>query len=353
MTSTDLTTPNASGTDAPGTFLRGTDADATTRTGLAAVVYNPIKVDLPALQAAVATEESAAGWPETLWFETSADDPGQGAARQAIEAGASVIIVAGGDGTVRAVAEVVHGTDRALVLLPTGTGNLLARNLKLVLGDAAGAIRSAFTGTDRAIDVGMIDIRRTDGTVDRHAYLVMAGLGLDAKMLANTDSELKAKVGWLAYAKAIVAVGQDRNDLRFRYSLDKQPAQSMRAHTIMIGNCGLLPAEIVLLPDAVVDDGHFDIVVLKPKGVLGWVQILAKVIWENGVLSRTPLGRRLKTKDVDALNYATGTELIVRLHRPEEIELDGDEFGRAVAFKTWISPGGLTVRVPAALAQTL
>ena len=314
--------------------------------GLAAVVYNPIKVDLAALKSAVAVEESAAGWPETLWFETSSEDPGQGPARQALEAGASVIIVAGGDGTVRAVAEIVHGTDSALALLPSGTGNLLARNLKLMLDDAEQSIHAAFTGVDRSIDVAMIEIERHDRSVDRHAYLVMAGLGLDAKMLANTDDALKAKVGWLAYVKALVAVGQDKNDLHFRYSLDKQPTQSMRAHTIMVGNCGSLPAKIVLLPDAAVDDGVFDIVVLKPEGVLGWLQIVSKVIWENGVLARTRLGRRFQTKNVDALNYATGTELVLRLHRQEEIELDGDEFGKAVALKTWIDPGSLTVRVP-------
>jgi diacylglycerol kinase family enzyme len=53
------------------------------------------------------------------------------------------------------------------------------------------------------------------------------------------------------------------------------------------------------------------------------------------------------TKDVDALNYVKGRELIVKLRRPEEIELDGDDFGKATAFKARVIPGGLTVRVPA------
>jgi diacylglycerol kinase (ATP) len=322
------------------------DVSSTTRPGLAAVIYNPLKVNLGALTQAVAAEESAAGWPETLWFETSADDPGQGPAKQALEAGVTVVLVAGGDGTVRAVAEIVHGTDCALALLPSGTGNLLARNLNLVLDDLEQSIHAAFTGRDRAIDVVLIDIERADRTVDRHACLVMAGLGLDAKMLANTDHDLKAKVGWLAYVKALVVVGQDDNDLHFRYRLNRQPVQSMRAHTIMIGNCGSLPAEIVLLPDAVIDDGVFDIIVLQPQGVLGWMQIIAKVIWENGVLARTRLGRRFQTKDIDALNYATGTELTLRLHRPEDIELDGDEFGKAVAVKARIDPGSLTMWMP-------
>ncbi|MBC7442858.1 MAG: NAD(+)/NADH kinase [Ramlibacter sp.] len=320
--------------------------DAGTGSRLAAVVYNPIKVDPGDLKAAVAAEQTAAGWPETLWFETSAEDPGQGPARQAIGAGASVIIVAGGDGTVRAVAEEVVGTECALALLPSGTGNLLARNLQLPLDDAGQSIHTAFTGRDRAIDVCRIAIERADRSVDRHAYLVMAGLGLDAKMLANTDDDLKAKAGWLAYVKALVAVGKDDSELRFRYRLDDKPEQSLRAHTIMVGNCGSLPASIELIPDAALDDGVFDVVVLKPEGLGGWLQILSKVLWENGVLSRTALGRRLRTGDVDALNYATGTELVLRLNRPEKIELDGDGFGTAVAFKTWVDAGSLTLRVP-------
>lgn len=323
-----------------------TPSDAGARQGLAAVVYNPIKVDLDVLKRAVAAEQVAAGWPDTLWFETTAEDPGQGPAQQAIDAGASVIIVAGGDGTVRAVGELVHGMNCALALLPSGTGNLLARNLKLTLDDLTLSVRSAFTGRDRKIDVLLIDIEREDKSVDRHTYLVMAGLGLDAKMLANTDHNLKKKVGWLAYVKALLAVGQDNRELHFRYSLNKEPEQSLRAHTIMIGNCGSLPAKIELLPDASLDDGLFDVIVLKPRGIFGWLQIMGKVIWENGVLSRTRFGRRFQTREVDALNYSTGTELIVRLHHPEEIELDGDSFGQAVALKTWVEADSLTIRVP-------
>ena len=314
----------------------------------AAVVYNPIKVDIEVLKAAVAKEEAAAeGWDETLWFETTADDPGQGQTREAVAAGVTLVIAAGGDGTVRAVAEALSGSDVGLALLPSGTGNLLARNLKLTLNDLDHSIHTAFAGVDRQIDLGRIRIRREDQTVDEHVYVVMAGLGIDAKMIANTDDDLKAKAGWLAYVKAIVAVVKDNNSLRFRYRLDDEQIRSVRAHTIMIGNCGSLPANILLMPDAAVDDGVFDVLILKPDGILGWVQILTKVFWENGVLRRTRIGSKLATKDVDALHYTTGKTLSLRLQRAEEIELDGDGFGSAVALKTWIEPGALTVRVPA------
>ena len=99
------------------------------------MVYNPIKVDLKALREVVTAQASAAGWAEALWFATSAEDPGQEAARSAIDNGADLIITAGGDGTVRAVAEAVRGTGTRMALLPSGTGNLLARNLELTLDD--------------------------------------------------------------------------------------------------------------------------------------------------------------------------------------------------------------------------
>ena len=77
---------------------------------VAAVVYNPIKVDLPALREAVISEAAAAGWGETLWFETSIDDVGQGATGEALAQYVDMVIVAGGDGTVRAVVEALRGT---------------------------------------------------------------------------------------------------------------------------------------------------------------------------------------------------------------------------------------------------
>jgi len=317
------------------------------RIGQAAVVYNPTKVDIDAIAQSVARHESNAGWPQTLFFKTTADDPGQGQTARALAAGATLVIAAGGDGTVRAVAEGMRGSGASLALLPSGTGNLLARNLKLTLDDLDHSIESAFTGRDRFIDIARIKIERADRSIDEHSYLVMAGMGIDAKMIANTDDDLKARAGWLAYVKAIALVFRDKNDLRFRYRLDRHRERRVRAHSIMIGNCGSLPANILLMPDAAVDDGVFDVLVLSPKSVFGWVQIFAKVFWENGVLSRTKAGRRLPTREVDALKYTSGTTLTLRLNRPEEIELDGDGFGKATAFKTWLEPGALTVRVPA------
>jgi len=173
-------------------------------------------------------------------------------------------------------------------------------------------------------------------------------VGIDARMIAATDEDLKERHGWLAYVKAIGTVLRDKNQLRVRYQLDGERTHSARAHSVLIGNCGSLPANILLLPEAAVDDGELDIVVLRPEGFLGWLQIVVKIFWENGVLRRTTVGRRVMGADkaVRAMNYLKGSRFVMRLSRPEEVELDGDLFGRASALRTWVEAGGLTVKVP-------
>jgi diacylglycerol kinase (ATP) len=327
------------------------DTSATPKRRLAAVVYNPVKVDIDDLRSVVEAEQQAAGWEPTLWYETSVEDPGGGQARQALDDGATMLLAAGGDGTVRSVAEVVRGTDASLALLPSGTGNLLARNLSLTLNDLEHSVHSAFAGGDRSIDVGLTDIHRADGSHTRHAFLVMAGFGIDAKMLAATDDELKAKVGWLAYVKAFVAVLRDKNQLHLRFKIDGEAVRHMRAHTVIVANAGSLPGNILLLPDAAVDDGKLDVVIMRPEQLVGWIQIFTKVLWENGVLGRTRWGKRFQTREVKALNYLRGAQVRVRLSRPEEIELDGDPFGEAVGMVTRVDAKGLTIRVPADVAE--
>ncbi|PPF90094.1 diacylglycerol kinase [Subtercola sp. Z020] len=315
----------------------------------AAVVYNPIKVDIDALRAAVDSAAADAGWGESVWLETSIDDVGQKVTREAVDLGVDLVITAGGDGTVRAVAEALRGSGIPLALLPSGTGNLLARNLKLTLNDMPGSVIAAFEGVDRPIDLGVIDIERENRTRDRHVFVVLAGMGIDAKMIANTDDDLKAKAGIAAYVSAITKSLRDPHELHMQFKLDDEPTKRATVHTVMIGNCGSLPANILLMPNAVVDDGLFDLLLMRPGGLFGWIRVWVKVAWLNGIVRRTKAGRALagEHRNDGDLHYRTGTRFVARLSRPEEIELDGDGFGKATAFNAWIEPGALKVRVPA------
>ncbi|WP_349898934.1 diacylglycerol/lipid kinase family protein [Parafrigoribacterium soli] len=313
----------------------------------AAIVFNPIKVDMRKLEKAIAHAEAESGWGETHWFETSEDDWGQGATRRAIDAGADVVIAAGGDGTVRAVAEGLRDSGVPIALLPSGTGNLLARNLNLPLNSMEDSIEAAFTGADRTIDLGIAEITRPDGTTEENVFLVMAGLGLDAKMIAMTDSKLKKAVGWLAYVDAGVRALPSLKPVRLRYSVDDRPERQLSVHTIIIGNCGTLPGGILLIPDAKPDDGLLDIAALRPQGKFGWLRVWNKVTWENGVLRKSAVGRKIidLSKDVKDVTYFQARSLRIAVTEPQEFQLDGDEFGEAQSVRTWVDAGALTVKV--------
>jgi diacylglycerol kinase family enzyme len=303
-----------------------------------------VKVNLKNLKAAVKLAESRAGWNRSQWFATSVLDPGGEVTKRALADGADVVLAAGGDGTIRAVAESLRGTGVPLALLPSGTGNLA-----LTLDDLSQSVDTAFTGTARAIDVGVVQAERADGSRSSHVFLVMAGLGLDAQMAANTNAMLKARVGWIAYIDAIARGVRENNSVKVRYSVDGGPQRSASVNTVIVGNCGLLPGNIQLLPDAVIDDGVFDIVALRPGGFIGWVQIYVKLVWENGILRRSTVGRRIvsMSREVRALRYLRGSDLTLRLEHPEEFELDGDPFGEAIALKAHVDHLGLHVMVPA------
>jgi diacylglycerol kinase (ATP) len=176
-------------------------------------------------------------------------------------------------------------------------------------------------------------------------------------MLANTRPGLKKRVGWLAYLDSLFRSVRDTDGFEFRYRLDESARNgSVRAHSVIVGNCGMLQANAMLLPDAEIDDGVFDIVVMRPRGFFGWVRIGARVFWENAILrwfhrsslGNTVVGRRITTaaKQERPLRYMRGEEFVLRLTKPDEFEIDGDPVGEIVAFRAQIDAGSLDVRVP-------
>jgi diacylglycerol kinase (ATP) len=320
-------------------------------TRYAAVVYNPITVDLTRLRASVSGAAQAAGWAETLWFSTTMSDAGQHATRRALRQGASVVIAVGGDGTVRAVAEALRDSEVPLAVVPTGTGNLLARNLDLLRGSMAESVAIAFRGRNRAIDVGVASATTAEGETTDHVFLVMAGVGLDARMIANTRPGLKRQVGWLAYVDAGVRVIPSAQPFRIRYSTGGRPERAARVNTVLVANCGLLPGNIVFLPDARIDDGVLDIALLHPGGMLGWLTIWRRVSWENAVLRRFAVGRSIirltETRNKRTMTTLRSGDIRISVEQPQEFELDGDEFGSVQSLFLHSDPGSLLVRVPA------
>ena len=276
----------------------------------AALVYNPIKVDAAALRASVERLAGEAGWTP-LFYETTVDDWGDDITRQALEAGADAVLVAGGDGTVRAVSEAMSGSGVPLTILPSGTGNLLARNLRLPLDNAETMIRATFEGDRLSMDVGFAAIRRADGTSEERAFVVMGGMGLDAAMIANTNPTFKKAFGWMAYIDGAARSLPNAKPFRVMYEISGRRLHSARVHSVLFANCGSLPAGLELIPEASILDGAMDIVIFQPKGPLGWILVWRRVAWDNSVLRKFRAGRRvlaLRTKD-NAVRYSRGAQL--------------------------------------------
>jgi diacylglycerol kinase family enzyme len=123
---------------------------------------------------------------------------------------------------------------------------------------------------------------------------------------------------------------------------------SAKVQSILIANCGSLPAGLELIPEASVTDGDLDIAIFQPKNVLGWMLVWRRVAWDNSFLRRFRAGRRvlsLRTKDNSVL-YARGKGLDVATSPAQPVQLDGDEFGEAVRLRCRVVEGGLIVAVP-------
>jgi YegS/Rv2252/BmrU family lipid kinase len=293
-----------------------------------AVVLNPIKVeDVQAFRGIVTTMAADAGWGVPSWHYTTVEDPGTGMAEAASVAGADLVMVCGGDGTVREVCAELAGTGIPIGIIPAGTGNLLARNLAIPLFLRA-AIDVALTGQDRAID--MVDVSG-DGFEDTH-FMVMAGMGFDAAIMEGVNEEIKKKVGWLAYVvsafKSLMFPA-----VRVEISIDGGPFTKHGARTIVVGNVGYLQAGMPLLPDAAIDDGMLDVVMLHPRKFLSWLPLAYRV-----------LAKRSRTDDT--INRMTGRTVVIRTAADTPRQLDGDSIGAGKELRMTCVHGRLLVRVP-------
>jgi YegS/Rv2252/BmrU family lipid kinase len=288
----------------------------------AAVVVNPTKLDdYEAFRKSVVRAMEDHGWGEPLWQETTPEDPGRGQAEKAVSAVVDLLIACGGDGTVTACAEGVAGTGVPLAVIPLGTGNLLARNVGVPMG-LEEALEVALAGGQQPVDAG-----RANGKL----FLVMAGLGLDARMLDDTSEPLKKRLGWLAYALTAVRHLADR-PMKVTVSADGGRPRRHRASALIIGNVGWLQGGVPLLPDARPDDGVLDAVVLIAGGLAGWLAVAADILL-----------RRRAHGGTHRIRFA---ELQVTLNPEQPWELDGEVMGSTKRLTVVAEPGALLLRVP-------
>jgi diacylglycerol kinase family enzyme len=295
---------------------------------LPAVVVNAARVpDVRRLRSLCGHAAAAGGWRPPLVLATTRGDAGSAQTRRALEVGADLIIAAGGDGTVRACAEVLAGSAVPLAIIPAGSANLTATALGLP-AHAEAAVRVAFEGRELSIDIGV-----ADGNV----FAAMAGIGLDAAVVGATSGAAKRVAGWPAYAAA--AVGQVlRSRTRFAIRLNGGDALIRRAHSVTVGNSGALPGGFRILPAARLDDGLLDVVILAPGDPLGWASVGLRVLLRS---SRDDA--RLERYRAHAVEIKAEAEL------PRQV--DGEMIAPSRSLTVTVRPGALRVRVPARAAR--
>lgn len=314
--------------------------------GRTAVIFNPTVTDQAGRDALRRVLEHH-GHLAPVFLETTADDPGGGQTAQAVRDGATLVVVCGGDGTLRAAADALAGSDVPLALVPCGTGNLLARNLGLPPAPAD-ALDAALRGTPHRVDLGRIE---GDGLAATH-FAAMSGAGLDAATMrrANANDRAKSLLGWPTYVFALLReLRTPRTGVSVR--LDGAPALRRTARMVLVGNIGTVQGGVTLLPGARPDDGRLDLLILDPRGAGGWLTALRTLLRPGTTASPVPAAPASRGREGDEgtapVEFFSFRRAEFTFDAPQPRELDGDPVTAGRHLTAEVRPGALTMLLPA------
>jgi diacylglycerol kinase family enzyme len=319
----------------------------TKKSNRVAVIYFPGRVDLKKVRRIVSTAIAGAGWEIPLYLKTAADETGGMQVLRAIAQKATHIVVIGGDGTVRSVLEEVakSGANVSVGIVPIGTGNVLARNLNLPLTDLELQIQRALFGIAHPIDLGLAKMIMADGKRVEMHFAVMAGLGLDAKIMLHTDAARKRRIGWVAYIEGGLKM------LPIRYesllvSVDNREARQLKVVTLLIGNVGWLPGRLSMMPDAAMDDGKLDVAAIGPRRFWNWIDFWSRVTVGNNIVRTSRVGKQLldATANIKTMENMSGFKIRVAPAADTELQLDGDVIGKISEVEFEAKPRAVVIR---------
>jgi diacylglycerol kinase (ATP) len=265
---------------------------------------------------------TADGVGDPLWYEVPKSRYAPKVVRRALDEGADLLFVWGGDGMVQRCIDAVGDAPVTLAILPAGTGNLLARNLGIPI-DLRGAVDVGLHGARRTIDVGRVNGER---------FAVMAGTGFDALMIRDADRELKGRFGRAAY----VLTGARHLGLRpFRAKIDVDGTRWFEGSTgcILVGNVGKVFGGVEAFDGASPEDGRLELGVVTAAGITQWARALVRTV--TGSADRSKFVRTTKARRIK-----------VKLDRKMPYELDGGDRKPVNRLKSRVEPAAVTVCVP-------
>lgn len=244
-------------------------------------------------------------------------------ARQAVADGRDLVIAAGGDGTVNEVATALVGTGVPLGIIPLGTVNVLARELRIPF-DLRKAVRTIVDGNVRKMDVGC---------VGEHYFTLMAGFGFDAEITATVVQPLKDVIGASAYViKTLEMLARyEATDVTLEMA---EETYNGRAYMVVVANSPSYAYKLSLAPYASTEDGLLDVIVFEqlPTKRMGFLQQILQIFIRRHVHHR-------------AVRYFKTPKVTVRSNPEVMIQIDGDPNGMTPA-EVSIVPCALSVLVP-------
>ncbi len=292
----------------------------------AIIITNPAAARSDEAHLRAARERLAAGGLRVEIVRTQGPGDGQRLAREALADGAELLIAHGGDGTAMDVAAALVGTEHPLGLLPAGTGNLLAGNLRIRRSWRA-ATDVILAGLARPLDIGRLETR--DGA---RYFAVACGAGFDAELMRSTASHHKRAFGMGAYVAT--AVGLATSITRSHLTIEADGiTHEAEAAVILIANCGeLIPGLLQIRPEIRPDDGVFDVAILDAASIPGAV----RVVWR--MLLRDPRGGA-------GITFLRAASVRVRAEPDLPAQADGEACG-TTPLRVDLLPRALRVLAP-------
>jgi len=292
------------------------------------VIANPVAArTTDSLIATVLRTIEAAGW-SVDWAKTASPGDARRLASLAVASGVDVVGVLGGDGTTMQAAAGLVGTGVKLGLLPGGTGNVLAGNLRIPVGPIQAA-ELVCRGRSRRIDLGRLE---RDG--ETHYFGVACSAGVGARVMGETASRDKRRLGIGGYFQTLFRVVPTIRSSAFRVTVDGR-CQEIAASEVLILNCREIIPPIPVHPAASLDDGVLDVMALAADSpwqvARGMGRAFANVL--------------LEASATDYLHYARGREVVVEADQVQLVQFDGDPAG-TTPLTTVICPGAIDVVAP-------
>lgn len=262
------------------------------------------------------------GITDPLWFEVRKSRKAPKRVRRALDQGAELIFVWGGDGMVQRCIDATAGTNAALAILPAGTANLLAANLRIP-ESVRGAVQVGLHGERRLIDTGI---------VNGEHFAVMAGAGFDARMIRDASRRMKNRLGRVAYlytgARNVAA-----RPVKATVEVDGRLFVKGRVSCVLAGNVGRILGGIEAFPGARPDDGLLELGVVTAKNPVEWAR----------TLSRVAVGR---ASDSPFVEITRGKRAEIRFSKQVPYELDGGDRPPTRKLCLEVHPAAVRICVP-------